>query len=438
MQYTLQELLWFMLIYSFAGWVLETAAGSIKSKKFVNRGFSAGPFCLAYGVAAVLLAVFTIDLTGHPFWLFVGCTIIGTAVEWFAGKLLERFNQHKWWDYSDKKWNFDGYICLQYSLLWGALGVLGIKFGNPIILTVVHLIPQLLQVIILLVVSIVLLLDVLMSLLAALQIKRGFAAAEKLQHKVDRFTRRFGKWIIRVTRNRMEKAYPVLKEANRQLHSKEIFASGCGFYKLFWLFFIGAFLGDITETIFCRFTMGRWMSRSSLVWGPFSLVWGIGIAGATALLYKDRHKPDRHLFVTGMLLGGTFEYICSVFTEVVFGKVFWDYSKIPFNIAGRVNLLYCFFWGIVAVIWIKLLYPRVSWLIEKIPRLIGIILTWILVAFMVADVGVSTLALLRYDARANAVEAEYGWEEWLDEHFNDAQMERIYPNAIDRSKKNGV
>lgn len=432
MQYTLQELLWFFLIYSFAGWVLETAAGSIKSKKFVNRGFSAGPFCLVYGVAAVLLSVVTVDLTGHLFWLFAGCTIIGTAVEWFAGKLLERFNQHKWWDYSDKRFNFDGYICLQYSLLWGVLGVLGIKFGNSAILMVLSLIPQLIQVILLLVVSVILLLDIFMSLLAALQIKKGFAAAEKLQNKVDRFTKRLGKWIIRTTRNRMEKAYPVLKEANRQLHSKEVFASGCGFYKLFWLFFIGALLGDIIETIFCRLTMGRWMSRSSLVWGPFSLVWGIGIAGATALLYKDRHKPDRHIFITGTLLGGTFEYICSVFTEVVFGKVFWDYSKIPFNIAGRVNLLYCFFWGIVAVIWIKLLYPRASWLIEKIPRLIGIILTWGLVVFMVADMGVSTLALLRYDARADKAAAEYRWEQWMDKNFDDACMQQIYPNAIER------
>lgn len=91
---------------------------------------------------------------------------------------------------------------------------------------------------------------------------------------------------------------------------------------------IGAFLGDITETIFCRVTAGVWMSRSSVVWGPFSIVWGLAIALVTALLYKYKDKGDRFLFLTGTLLGGAYEYFCSVFTELVFGKVFWDYSKI--------------------------------------------------------------------------------------------------------------
>lgn len=112
---------------------------------------------------------------------------------------------------------------------------------------------------------------------------------------------------------------------------------------MFWLFFIGAFLGDIVETCFCRITEGVWMSRSSLVWGPFSIVWGLAIALITALLYKDRHKPDSHIFLIGTFLGGAYEYICSIFTEIVFGKVFWDYSKIPFNLSGRINLLFCFF-----------------------------------------------------------------------------------------------
>ena len=45
------------------------------------------------------------------------------------------------------------------------------------------------------------------------------------------------------------------------------------------LFFVGAFLGDITETIFCRITAGVWMSRSSVIWGPLSIVWGLAITG---------------------------------------------------------------------------------------------------------------------------------------------------------------
>ena len=130
----------------------------------------------------------------------------------------------------------------------------------------------------------------------------------------------------------------------------------------------GEFLGDVTETIFCLVTSGRLMSRSSVVYGPFSIVWGLGAVFLTMILYQYRNKSDSFIFVFGTVLGGAYEYACSVFTELVFGTVFWDYSKIPFNLGGRINLLYCFFWGIAAVVWMRALYPRLSDWIEKIPK----------------------------------------------------------------------
>lgn len=174
------------------------------------------------------------------------------------------------------------------------------------------------------------------------------------------------------------------------------------------------------------------MSRSSLVWGPFSIVWGLAIAAATALLYKDRDKPDRYLFFVGTFLGGGYEYLCSVFTEIVFGKIFWDYSEIPFNLGGRINLLYCFFWGFAAVIWIKILYPRFSAWIEKLPAKAGCIFTWVLVIFMIANITVSMLALIRYDMRVKEIPPSNALERLIDERFDDQRMEQIYPNAKEK------
>ena len=68
------------------------------------------------------------------------------------------------------------------------------------------------------------------------------------------------------------------------------------------------------------------------------------------MLYQYRDRSDSFIFIFGTVLGGAYEYICSVVLELVFGTVFWDYSKIPFNLGGRINLLYCFFWGIAAVV----------------------------------------------------------------------------------------
>ena len=102
------------------------------------------------------------------------------------------------------------------------------------------------------------------------------------------------------------------------------------------------------------------MSRSSVVYGPFSVVWGLGVVVLTMMLHKYKDRDDRYIFLFGTVVGGAYEYICSVFTEIAFGTVFWDYSKLPFNLGGRINLLYCFFWGLAAVIWIKLLYRDFS------------------------------------------------------------------------------
>lgn len=442
MKYTGMEFLWLFLVYSFLGWVLETAAGTIKKKRFTNRGFTTGPFCGVYGTAAVLMAAALQELRGNPVFLFLGCAAVATAVEWITGKTLERLNRKKWWDYSEKRWNFDGYICLSYSVLWGILGFVAVRWGDDFFIWLYHALPGFAAKTVTFAAAAVVFCDTAASLatvryvrqrsLRVLKTAGESTPVRKFQYRTAVLTRRLGKAIEAGVERRMEKAYPLIFEAAEQITKRKVFAEGCGFYKLFWLFLIGAVLGDLVETVFCRLTAGVWMSRSSLVWGPFSIVWGLAIATATALLYKDREKPDRHLFFIGTVLGGAYEYVCSVFTELVFGTVFWDYSEIPFNLGGRINLLYCFFWGIAAVIWIKGLYPFFSGWIEKIPVLWGYILTWVLAVFMAANIVVSSMALIRYDRRSEGMQADNVIEKLLDEHFDDERMERIYPNALAR------
>lgn len=442
MKYTGMEFLWLFLVYSFLGWVLETAAGTIKKKRFTNRGFTTGPFCGVYGTAAVLMAAALQELRGNPVFLFLGCAAVATAVEWITGKTLERLNRKKWWDYSEKRWNFDGYICLSYSVLWGILGFVAVRWGDDFFIWLYHALPGFAAKTVTFAAAAVVFCDTAASLatvryvrqrsLRVLKTAGESTPVRKFQYRTAVLTRHLGKAIEAGVERRMEKAYPLIFEAAEQITKRKVFAEGCGFYKLFWLFLIGAVLGDLVETVFCRLTAGVWMSRSSLVWGPFSIVWGLAIAAATALLYKDREKPDRHLFFIGTVLGGAYEYVCSVFTELVFGTVFWDYSEIPFNLGGRINLLYCFFWGIAAVIWIKGLYPFFSGWIEKIPVLWGYILTWVLVVFMASNIVVSSMALIRYDRRSEGMQADNVIEKLLDEHFDDERMERIYPNALAR------
>ena len=81
-------------------------------------------------------------------------------------------------------------------------------------------------------------------------------------------------------------------------------------------------------------------------------------------------------------------------------------------------------------VWFKGCYPFISSHIEKLPVLFGKIFTWALILFMCCNITVSCMALLRYGQRQEAMAASDGWQVWMDERFDDARMERIYPNAI--------
>lgn len=426
---TLYMILWLFFLYSFAGWLIETSTAIILKKKILNRGILNGPLCIIYGIAAIIISIGFSELRNEWFFLFLGCASISTVVEWIAGHFLERLKHKKWWDYSNKKFNLDGYICLSFSVLWGILGVLCLKYVNPFAIQIYQIIPSSILHFVIWICVIMLIIDILGTYAVFFPAVQKIQQIDDVNGNLNRFSRKIILWLANHIQKRIEKAYPNVTKEAPSVEISENFASGCSFYKIIMLFFIGAFLGDIIETIFCRLTAGVWMSRSSVVWGPFSIIWGFALAFSTLFLYNYRNRSDGSLFAVGTILGGVYEYLCSVFTEIAFGKVFWDYSHLPFNLGGRINLLFCFFWGIAAVIWLKKVYPLLSTLIEKIPMKIGKIITWIFVVFMSCNIVVSSLALIRYTARDTQPKPQNSVESWLDANYDDSKMAAIYPNA---------
>ena len=430
MEYTVYQLLWLFLIYSFLGWLGETALAALRKRRLLNRGFLSTPFSPVYGLGGVLFSVFLPELRSAPLFLFLGGVILGTGLELLTGVVLEKLTGEKWWDYSDRKYHFNSYICPHYALIWGlcALGCLFV--GNRFFLFLVGLIPRGAGRVILLVVCAVQILDVLASFAALLQFQTSQREPSELSRLLRALTLRLDNAVTRYVQRRVFRAYPTLEGRPRPRRERAtVFAQGCGFYKLVWLFFLAALIGDLVETLFCRATAGVWMSRSSLVWGPFSIVWGFGAVLLTVLLYRYRDRRDGYLFLMGTLAGGAYEYMCSVASEIAFGSVFWDYSHLPFNLGGRINLLYCFFWGIATVVWIKYCYPLLSRWIERLPLRLGRVLTWLIVLFMVVNMALSALALGRFAQRqGDPAPAQDALGQFLDERFPDGRMERIYPN----------
>lgn len=428
MIYNTYELIWLFLIYSFLGWMLETILAATEQRRFVNRGLINGPLCTIYGVPIVILTIFGQELP--LFWLFQGAMIVATVTEWISGHMIERFYHERWWDYSNIKWNLDGYICLPASLVWGVLGTISMRWGNGLLIRLYGFLPEGIGHLLVWILAGMLVLDVTATIFALSGIGRSTQKWEAVDSWFTSISLRIGQWLYGHVDRRIHRAYPKTVRVEKPQRDKTVFAAGCCMQKLVWLFFIGCLLGDITETIFCRITAGVWMSRSSLVWGPFSIVWGFAIAAVTDLLYKYKDRSDRFLFLMGTALGGAYEYLCSVLSEMVFGTVFWDYSEIPFNLGGRINLLYCFFWGFAAVAWFKIFYPVISGWIEKLPICAGRILTWVIVVFMCCNMAVSTMALIRSNERSQGIPATQSWQQTMDERFPDERMEKIYPNAI--------
>lgn len=438
MSYTLYELLWLFIVYSFLGWCAGVGIAAVRRKRFINTGVMNLPFCPVYGTSAVAYSLFLAELKYKPFFLFLGGVVIGAFITVVTGVMLERIFKRKWWDYSKYRIGFKGYITVPFLLLYGASAVFVIWAGNPFLLKVGSFIPKSIGRIALFVVLCILLLDLLCALAVVWEWRRRIRWMAEVTDNMQDVSDWFGNAISSAVKKRLVRAYPNIetkkilaakKEADRTAKESAKFAEGCGFYKLVWLFLLGSLFGDLIETVFCRFSLGWWMSRSSVVYGPFSVVWGLACAILTAMMYKYKDKSDRYLFFYGTVVGGTYEYVCSVVTEVVFGTVFWDYSGIPFNLGGRVNLLFCFFWGIIAVVWVKFIYPLLSWFIEKIPKKIGPALTWVLIVLMVYNMALSALALARYSDRQRGVAPDNVIEQALDEHFPDERMERIYPKA---------
>lgn len=127
--YTVIQWLFFFYVYSFLGWCFESAYVSIKSKRFVNRGFLRETLLPIYGCGTVMMLVVSAPFQGfavpqkYIFIYLAGC--VGTTVlEYVTGAVMEALFKVRYWDYSEKPFNLNGYICLESTLVWGAFTVL--------------------------------------------------------------------------------------------------------------------------------------------------------------------------------------------------------------------------------------------------------------------------------------------------------------------------
>lgn len=139
--YTVTQWVFFFYFYCFFGWCFESAYVSLKKRKLTNRGFMHGPFLPLYGSGAIMMLVVSMPFQDNIVLTYLAGCIGATCLEYVTGVVMERLFRVRYWDYSDQKWNFHGYICLTSTLAWGGLTILMTHVVHQYVEYVVLLIP---------------------------------------------------------------------------------------------------------------------------------------------------------------------------------------------------------------------------------------------------------------------------------------------------------
>ena len=156
----------YLILYSFAGWVLESVCKTIEQRKFVNSGFLHGPFCPIYGFGALIMLLCLSFLKERIVILFIAAFFVLSIWEYLVGLFLEKVFKTKYWDYSHLKFNIHGRVCLKNSLFWGLLGVIFVRYMHPFIDGYVKIVPIDLLLYINIVMGIAILVDLVFSIIA--------------------------------------------------------------------------------------------------------------------------------------------------------------------------------------------------------------------------------------------------------------------------------
>ena len=206
------------------------------------------------------------------------------------------------------------------------------------------------------------------------------------------------------------------------------------FFNLFWVFVVCCVLGLVIETVyhFVVVAPGEIQDRAGLLYGPFSPIYGFGAVLMTVALNRFYKANPVIIFLVSAVIGGLFEAAVSLFMQVGFGAVAWDYSgstifglfpdPVAVVFGGRTSTLFMCMWGALGFVWIKLCLPWMLKLINLIPWQARYSLTTLCAALMLVN-GVMTLeALDCWFERLSGIPQTTPVEEFYAEHYDDAYM----------------
>lgn len=188
--YSIIQWLFFFYFYCFVGWCIETAYVSLHQKRLVNRGFMRGPFLPLYGSGAVMMLLVSMPFREHLVLVYIAGCVGATLLEYVTGVTMEALFKVRYWDYSDKKYNFQGHICLGTSLAWGLLTILMTRLVHKPVERLVLAIPGSALTILTLVLTVGIAWDFALSFKAAMDLRDILVMMEKARAELVHIQKR--------------------------------------------------------------------------------------------------------------------------------------------------------------------------------------------------------------------------------------------------------
>jgi hypothetical protein len=188
----------------------------------------------------------------------------------------------------------------------------------------------------------------------------------------------------------------ILSSMTSILTDTEAAWSSLSFSKLVGIFTVSSVAGYIVENIFAFVISGSLQGRQGMLYGPFSQVYGIGAVFLTFSILPIARDKNYQIFIFGGIMGGLLEAAMSYFQEIIFGSTSWHYdaSKFPL-LGGRTSLQYMVFWGFLSIAYIRIIFPWISGLIDRLQLKSNRFLTTIIAIFLSFNITISSFAVFR-------------------------------------------
>lgn len=224
--YPLDISLCMFFIYGFVGWIVEVIYYGITEGQFINRGFLNGPLCPVYGIGFYCVIWFFRPFMSSFPMLFFGSAIVCTTVELLAGMILYSIFHLRWWDYSDYRLNFKGFICVRFTIYWGITCSLGMYMLHPAVMALLDKIPDLPRYIILAVLIIILIVDIVVTVTAIIGFNKKVRFLSSVSGGIRKYSDAIGSRIYGSVDTIVTKTAPaVTLTQNDYAEFKEVFAA---------------------------------------------------------------------------------------------------------------------------------------------------------------------------------------------------------------------